>query len=72
VSVGLRPLPLLLRTDCGQITISAVSAITAITATMANNDNVMARFLFAILEQKCLKDVSQGGPSTGVGEWARY
>lgn len=27
---------------------------------MANNDNVMARFLFAILEQKCLKDVSQG------------
>lgn len=27
---------------------------------MANNDNAMARFLFAILEQKCLKDVSRG------------
>lgn len=25
---------------------------------MANNDNAMARFLFAILQQKCLKDVS--------------
>ncbi len=26
---------------------------------MANNDNAMARFLFAILQQKCLKDVSE-------------
>ncbi|KAK3903359.1 hypothetical protein C8A05DRAFT_14681 [Staphylotrichum tortipilum] len=25
---------------------------------MANNDNVMARFLFAILQQKCLKDIN--------------
>lgn len=28
------------------------------TAIMSNNDNAMARFLFAILQQKCLKDVS--------------
>jgi hypothetical protein len=31
------------------------------TAAMSNNDNVMARFLFAILQQKCLKDVSGRG-----------
>lgn len=27
----------------------------------SNNDNAMARFLFAILQQKCLKDVSALG-----------
>jgi hypothetical protein len=29
-------------------------------AIMAANDNAMTRFLFAILQQKCLKDVSCG------------
>ena len=46
------------------------------TAAMSNNDNVMARFLFAILQQKCLKDVSDrrplGGPLGGPsGEGSR-
>jgi len=27
---------------------------------MSANDNAMTRFLFAILQQKCLKDVSAG------------
>lgn len=56
VSAGPRPLPLPSpphppRADGGKPTITAI---------MANNDNAMARFLFAILEQKCLKDVSRG------------
>ncbi len=36
---------------------------------MANNDNAMARFLFAILQQKCLKDVSRRDGRDCVTDW---